>query len=407
MALAARNQSQLIVLTAVDPLLAEPARTRLGLDLAKAETKPALREFVKAALPKTAPWAPQTAFDVCIGDSSEMILQAAAREHVDLITMGTHGLGGFRKLLLGSTTERVLRRTSTAVLAVPLVKTQSVMLDTNGPRFDLGRILMGTDFSEASAAALRWAADLAQQLEVPLLLSHVVTPVTVPARWRVCCRGRRGAGSRRTDTARDALQTVQRHNSVGGRGVDWPACRFDRVDGGRASGGPDRSRTDGPTGRRGAVPGLDCLSRLVSGARAGARRADARRRSEQAAPVVRAEMANAERPRSFPSRIDHVFAVTMEHKPADFSHRRTHLSSGWPELGSSAAGSNWPLPYRWWIYVMAAGGFVLFHVIHASIVYERNYWPTIMSGRSDGNPLQWPARSIAIAIQGRSHLLQL
>lgn len=206
-ALAARNQSRLIVLTAVDPLLAEAARTRLRLDLAKAETEPALREFVKAALPETAPWAPQTAFDVRIGDSSEMILQAAAREHVDLIAMGTHGLGGFRKLLLGSTTERVLRRTSTAVLAVPLVKTQPVMLDTNGPRFELGRILMGTDFSEASAAALRWATDLARQLEVPLLLSHVVTPVTVPARWRSYVAE---ADEERARDARARLETLSR-----------------------------------------------------------------------------------------------------------------------------------------------------------------------------------------------------
>jgi len=160
---------------------------------------------VKAALPEAVAWIPETAFDVRIGDPSEMILEAATREHADLIAVGTHGLGGFRKFLLGSTTERVLRRTSTAVLAVPLVKTQSVVLETDGPRFDLQRILMGTDFSEVSTEALRWATDLAQQLRVPLLLSHVVTPVAVPARWRSYVAE---VDEERTREARARLETL-------------------------------------------------------------------------------------------------------------------------------------------------------------------------------------------------------
>jgi nucleotide-binding universal stress UspA family protein len=105
-------------------------------------------------------------------------------ERADLIAMGTHGLGGFRKLLLGSTTERVLRRTDTAVLAVPLATVPSVILDSSGPRLELRRILMGTDFSEGSAAALQCATDLAQQLRVPLVLCHVVSPLVVPAQWQ-------------------------------------------------------------------------------------------------------------------------------------------------------------------------------------------------------------------------------
>ena len=43
---------------------------------------------------------------------------------------------------------------------------------------------MATDFSESSAVALRWAADLAKQLEVPLVVSHVVAPVAVPTQWQ-------------------------------------------------------------------------------------------------------------------------------------------------------------------------------------------------------------------------------
>jgi nucleotide-binding universal stress UspA family protein len=184
-ALAARHQSRLVVLTAVDPLLAQAARARFSLDLAEAETAPALREFVKAVSPAHASWAAKSSIDVRVGSAHEEILDAADRERADLIVMGTQGLGGFRKLLLGSTTERVLRRTHTPLLAVPLVDGQPVvLLEDREPRFNMETILMATDFSEASAEAVRWAADVAREIAVPLLLTHVVTPADAPPQWR-------------------------------------------------------------------------------------------------------------------------------------------------------------------------------------------------------------------------------
>jgi nucleotide-binding universal stress UspA family protein len=187
-ALAARHQSQLHVLTAVDPLLAQAAKTRFSLDLPKAEMEPALREFVKTALPSAAAWVPTTNFHVSVGEAAEVILETADRERADLLVMGTHGLGGFRKLLLGSTTERVLRRTRIPLLAVPSLDSASgnpiLELDADGPRFTMKTIVMATDFSEASADAVHWAADVAQRIQIPVVLVHVVTPVTVPAQWR-------------------------------------------------------------------------------------------------------------------------------------------------------------------------------------------------------------------------------
>lgn len=182
-ALAARHQSRLTVLNAVDPLLARAAHARYGVDLPKGETEPALREFTVAAVPKTASWAPVPVLDVRVGDPSSVILEAADREHVDLVVMGTHGLGGLRKLFLGSTTERVLRRTHVPLLAVPGADL-SVVLDVSGPRFGITSILAATDFSEASSNAVQLAAELAHEFSVPLVITHVVTPVVVPARWQ-------------------------------------------------------------------------------------------------------------------------------------------------------------------------------------------------------------------------------
>lgn len=184
MALATRFRSSLTVLTAVDPLLAEAARARFGLDLAQDETEPALREFVGGVIPGQASWAPDTSFDVRVGNPFEVILDAAGRHGSDLIVMGTQGLDGFQKVLLGSTAERVLRKTRIPVLAVPPLTANVAIVDAGGARLELRRILVATDFSDTAAAAVEWAASLAKQLAVPLTLAHVVEPVAVAPQWR-------------------------------------------------------------------------------------------------------------------------------------------------------------------------------------------------------------------------------
>jgi nucleotide-binding universal stress UspA family protein len=110
-AFAARFRSRLIVVSVVDPLLAEAARIRLGQDPAKTETEPALRQFVAATWSGGAGGSVQPVFKTVIGEPSAAILQTARAEVAELIVMGTQGLGGFRKWLLGSMTERLLRRT--------------------------------------------------------------------------------------------------------------------------------------------------------------------------------------------------------------------------------------------------------------------------------------------------------
>lgn len=57
-------------------------------------------------------------FKVADGDARDAILQAAKETHADLIVIGTHGRRGFRRALLGSVTENVLRVAPCPVLAV-------------------------------------------------------------------------------------------------------------------------------------------------------------------------------------------------------------------------------------------------------------------------------------------------
>jgi nucleotide-binding universal stress UspA family protein len=176
-ALAARYQSRLVVLSVVDPLLAEAARAGLKLDLAKTETLPALEAFVTATWPGEAVPAPHPVCEVRVGNSSDVILEVAARDAVALIVMGTQGLGGLRKWLVGSTTERVLRGTRTPVLAVPPIS------HVRNVAFDVDAILAATDFTDSSAVAVAVAAKFAKNVSVPLLLTHVVEAVTAPPEW--------------------------------------------------------------------------------------------------------------------------------------------------------------------------------------------------------------------------------
>ena len=53
------------------------------------------------------------------GPPAAQILDCAATLPADLIVIGTHGVGGFEHLILGSVTEKVLRKAACPVLTVP------------------------------------------------------------------------------------------------------------------------------------------------------------------------------------------------------------------------------------------------------------------------------------------------
>jgi nucleotide-binding universal stress UspA family protein len=98
------------------------------------------------------------------------ILAQANSLAADLIVMGTHGRSGFDRLLLGSVTEKILRRAKLPVLTV-----SSHVRDTVPPsNSSFQQILCAVDFSAASLDALRYAAALAQESRASLTVLHVV-----------------------------------------------------------------------------------------------------------------------------------------------------------------------------------------------------------------------------------------
>ena len=106
------------------------------------------------------------------GGVADCILEFAASEKMDLIAMGTHGKRGLDRLVLGSVTERVLRKAPCPVLAVPRWGQETAKAGADPVH--LRKILFCTDFSEDSPRALEYAFFLACQYKAELSLLHVV-----------------------------------------------------------------------------------------------------------------------------------------------------------------------------------------------------------------------------------------
>lgn len=182
-ALARRHKARLTVVSAPDLLLAEAARMRFGRDLVH-DTELELRGFAGATWSEDPAQTIDAGYRVQVGPAAEVILDIAANESADLLVLGTHGLGGVRKWLLGSTTERVLRRTRTPLLAVPPSMTERGSSSAKTAPLEAGPVLAATDFSDAATRAAAWAADLAKDFAKPLCLVHVVEPIAVPPHWQ-------------------------------------------------------------------------------------------------------------------------------------------------------------------------------------------------------------------------------
>jgi nucleotide-binding universal stress UspA family protein len=103
------------------------------------------------------------------GDPQAAIIDQAVSKKADLIVMGTHGRRGFKRLLLGSVTEAVLREAPCPILTVPPHPSARA-----SEAVTLERILCPMDFSPSALLALGFALDLARQAEGLVTLLYVV-----------------------------------------------------------------------------------------------------------------------------------------------------------------------------------------------------------------------------------------
>jgi nucleotide-binding universal stress UspA family protein len=108
------------------------------------------------------------------GDASDSILSFATAQHADMIVMGTHGRRGVDRLMLGSVTERVMRKASCPALVVRPPPHEVLSPGELRDPVHLRRILFCTDFSEAAHRALDYALSLMAEYGAELTLLHVL-----------------------------------------------------------------------------------------------------------------------------------------------------------------------------------------------------------------------------------------
>jgi len=162
-----------------DPLLVAAAAAALHDRRLAQRSASELRTFIDATLEPGAAKRLRLKTQVSVGSPADEILKAAARGGSDLLVMGTHGLTGASRMLMGSTTLSVLQRTTIPVLAVPWevgVRSAGPSPSWPGERIAAALELEGS----AASADVEVAAHIAKWFGSSLLLLHVVGDVAAP-----------------------------------------------------------------------------------------------------------------------------------------------------------------------------------------------------------------------------------
>ncbi len=121
------------------------------------------------------------------GNAALGVVGAAKKIDADLIVLAATGRSGLKRVMLGSTAERIVRHAHCPVLAVRRRGEPGPLRQVSDERPEYPkqlpwrRILVPLDFSLTSLRALNVAVPLAKQSRAQLLLLHVVEPNPYPA----------------------------------------------------------------------------------------------------------------------------------------------------------------------------------------------------------------------------------
>ena len=164
--------AQLTVLHAVptfDPIVVAPGTFYDPVQM----VVPRSREEIREEMRRITNRAGMESLDVILsaqdGDPARNIIDHALETAADLVVMGTHGRGGFERLLIGSVAEKVVRKAPCPVLLVPPHLTAAVPEDVT-----FRHILCAMDFSPAALQALGFALDLARQADGVVTVLHAL-----------------------------------------------------------------------------------------------------------------------------------------------------------------------------------------------------------------------------------------
>ena len=103
--------------------------------------------------------------------AAESIMEVIEEGEFDLVLMATHGRTGFKKLMYGSVTEKVVR-----LSPIPVLTTHQTLR-----KFAIEKILVPVDFSEYSRSAAKTAIAMAEDFNAKIVFIHTVEEEFHPA----------------------------------------------------------------------------------------------------------------------------------------------------------------------------------------------------------------------------------
>ncbi len=109
---------------------------------------------------------PDPEVHVCVGDPASQLVVFRDRLEVQLLVLGASGLRGFRRHLLGSVADRMLREPGCPLLLV----------NRRPPAGEFKRILVALELPDVPTPALEMGVRMAHDLRGELILLHVLPP---------------------------------------------------------------------------------------------------------------------------------------------------------------------------------------------------------------------------------------
>jgi nucleotide-binding universal stress UspA family protein len=113
--------------------------------------------------------------EIAIGNTYQNISKVIAEKKVDLVIMGTRGVGGLDEILIGSNTERVVRHAKVPVITVK----SALSLDS------LKRVAVASDFVQTEDKLLRQIHLLKDIADPQIDLLYVNTPARFKTTWEM------------------------------------------------------------------------------------------------------------------------------------------------------------------------------------------------------------------------------
>lgn len=138
------------------------------LDAAKQHLRDHLVQHVEKLLQSKGPFR----YEIRDVHPVEAILETADGESCDLIVMGTHGISGIRRFLLGSVTENVVANAKIPVFTIRHKEYEIMDVNRSDGVVHISKILCPVNATGGARKVLQQAASLAEQFDARLTVLH-------------------------------------------------------------------------------------------------------------------------------------------------------------------------------------------------------------------------------------------